>query len=383
MDPEDLPLASQFLSEARTGFQDGGMVGSYLEPYEPTLRERVQYRIADFLINHGMDPYAANRRARNVVGDPDLDFSAPGAMGLADLTPVGSIFGLPEAWRTVRRGLNTGDALTTGAGALEGILSLADTIPLVGGIVARAANPLVRRGTREAAGALEDVVDDPARRRLMQGAAAMALLPPAFGDDLADIASAVARRTPTPPGSGSLIFDNILRAREAESRLQKLMDDYPDPLDPPSLGILRQPPGQTDVRDRSRDEAVELFRQANPEADLEDIKEYVDEIFRRKDYFDEFDTVGGVRSEVQEENFGLLMDSLHDAEGLTDEMLDDLRYPELVDLYDNVSEAVGYLTDEYPDGAREELEDALYKLNIRIQDRIDNISGESPPIRRY
>lgn len=146
MYPEDLPLASQFLSEARTGFQDGGMVGSYLEPYEPTLRERVQYRISDFLINHGMDPYVANRRARNVVGDPDLDFSAPGAMGLADLTPVGSIFGLPEAWRTVRRGLNTGDALTTGAGALEGILSLADTIPLVGGIVARAANPLVRFG---------------------------------------------------------------------------------------------------------------------------------------------------------------------------------------------------------------------------------------------
>lgn len=356
---------------------------AYLDQYDPTMRERAQYRIADFLMSHGMDPYAANLRARNVVGDPNLDFSSPGAMGILDLTPIGSIFGLQEAGRTVRRGLNTDDAMTTGMGALEGILSLADTIPLVGGVLARAANPLVRRGTREAAGALEDAVPDPTRRRLMQGAAATAVLPSAFGDDLADLASAVARRTPAPTGSGSRIFDNILRAREAQSRWRELLDDHPDPPDPYSQGIRHQPLGQADVRGMSRDEAVELFRQANPDTDLVDVEDYVDEMIWQNDYFDELDTVGGVRREVQEENFDLLGDSLEDAEGITDEMLDDLSYPELVDLHDGVSEVRSNLSEMDPQGAGSELEGAIIALERRVEDRLQNISGERLPIRRY
>jgi hypothetical protein len=317
---------------------------AYLDQYDPTMRERAQYRIADFLMSHGMDSYAANLRARNVVGDPNLDFSSPGAMGILDLTPLGSIFGLQEAGRTVRRGLNTDDAMTTGVGALEGILSLADTIPLVGGVLARAANPLVRRGTREAVGELGDAVADPVRRRLMQGAAATAVLPSAFGDDLADLASAVARRTSVPTGSGSRVFDRLMELREAQRRLSGLYENFPDSPDASGAYSIRT--SYLDMDDlppftrENREDLISELQVRNPQTDPDEVADFVDEALYREEFLLDLNNAHNDAFRLQDDVESELGD-LFEVENLTEEMLGDLEYDELAILEDLLRERVG------------------------------------------
>ena len=69
-----------------------------LEAPDYTMRETATQRVQDALINKvGMEPYQAGVYARNIMGDtsPTSQMILDG-LGLADLTPLGMVFGAEE-----------------------------------------------------------------------------------------------------------------------------------------------------------------------------------------------------------------------------------------------------------------------------------------------
>lgn len=100
-----------------------------LEAPDPTLRERGAEQFQSALIRRGLDPYTAGSYSRRIMGDAaPLDGGL--GIGLADLTPLGAVFGVQEGSRTAAQGYQQGDPLQMGFGALEAGLGLLEATPL-------------------------------------------------------------------------------------------------------------------------------------------------------------------------------------------------------------------------------------------------------------
>lgn len=103
-----------------------------LEAPDYTMRETATQRVQDALINKlGMDPYQAGSYARRIMGDtsPTSQMILDG-LGLADLTPLGAVFGVEEGAGTAVEGYEQGDYLKMGLGGLEAGLGVLEAFPL-------------------------------------------------------------------------------------------------------------------------------------------------------------------------------------------------------------------------------------------------------------
>ena len=94
-----------------------------LMPYEPTMREKTEQAIADFLANTmGMSRFSARDTAQGITGSASPDAKNLG-IGVLDFTPAGFIFGGQEFGREIDRAQTATDyiAPTVGLGlsALE------------------------------------------------------------------------------------------------------------------------------------------------------------------------------------------------------------------------------------------------------------------------
>ena len=102
--------------------------GTLQEP-DLTLRQRAASKVQDRLIRAGLDPYLAGSYGRRIMGDTAPTDGGQG-MGLADFTPLGSVFGVQEGSRTASQGYQQGDPLQMGLGVLEAGLNIAGAAPL-------------------------------------------------------------------------------------------------------------------------------------------------------------------------------------------------------------------------------------------------------------
>lgn len=103
-----------------------------LEAPDYTIRETATQRVQDALINKvGMDAYQAGFYARRIMGDtsPTSQMVLDG-LGLADLTPLGMVFGIEEGAGTAVEGYEQGDYLKMGLGGLEAGLGVLEAFPL-------------------------------------------------------------------------------------------------------------------------------------------------------------------------------------------------------------------------------------------------------------
>ena len=95
-----------------------------LMPYEPTMREKTEQVITDFLANTiGMNKFTARDTAEGITGSTSSDARNPLGIGLMDFTPAGLVFGGQEAGREFDKAQTATDyiAPTVGLGlsALE------------------------------------------------------------------------------------------------------------------------------------------------------------------------------------------------------------------------------------------------------------------------
>lgn len=104
-----------------------------LEAPDLTLRQRSAARVQDKLIREGLDPYVAGLYSRRILGDTAPTDGGLG-IGLADLTPLGMVFGTQEGARTAVQGYQQGDPVQMGLGALEVGLGALEATPLTAAI---------------------------------------------------------------------------------------------------------------------------------------------------------------------------------------------------------------------------------------------------------
>lgn len=99
-----------------------------LMPYEPTMREKTEQVITDFLANTmGMSRFAARDTAQGITGTADPSKSIGESIGILDFTPVGLMYGGQEAVRDFDKAQTPTDyiAPTIGLG-----LSAVEAFPL-------------------------------------------------------------------------------------------------------------------------------------------------------------------------------------------------------------------------------------------------------------
>ena len=103
-----------------------------LQAPDYTMRETSTQRVQDALINQvGLDPYLAGRYARDIMGDTSpTSQNILDGLGLADLTPLGAVFGVEEGAGTAVEGYEQGDPLKMGLGVAEAGLGVAEAFPL-------------------------------------------------------------------------------------------------------------------------------------------------------------------------------------------------------------------------------------------------------------
>jgi len=103
-----------------------------LQAPDYTMRETSTQRVQDALINQvGLDPYLAGRYARDIMGDTSpTSQNILDGLGLADLTPLGAVFGVEEGAGTAVEGYQEGDYLKMGLGAAEAGPRVAEAFPL-------------------------------------------------------------------------------------------------------------------------------------------------------------------------------------------------------------------------------------------------------------
>lgn len=118
-----------------------------LDSYNPTPRENLRYKLADWLSSTldddrpgflGIDPYKANRFAGRVTGVENAS-DGSGGVGLADFSPVSPFLAGPEIKRDFQAARATDDKLGMGMAVGEGVLETAAAIPLAGVAVKGAA----------------------------------------------------------------------------------------------------------------------------------------------------------------------------------------------------------------------------------------------------
>ena len=101
-----------------------------LSSYIPTWREKTKYAISDFFQDtFGVENYNANKLAEKFTGNENASWDN-GGIGLLDFTPAGAGFGTQEAKRDFRIAKGNDDKLGMGLAVGEGILNVAEAIPL-------------------------------------------------------------------------------------------------------------------------------------------------------------------------------------------------------------------------------------------------------------
>ena len=101
-----------------------------LSYYNPTWREKTKYAISDFFQDtFGVENYNANKLAEKFTGNENASWDN-GGVGLLDFTPAGAGFGTQEAKRDFRIAKGNDDKLGMGLAVGEGILNVAEAIPL-------------------------------------------------------------------------------------------------------------------------------------------------------------------------------------------------------------------------------------------------------------
>jgi hypothetical protein len=282
-----------------------------LVPYEPTMREKTQQAIANFLRDYGgLSNFDSYNMAEGVTGSTRPDARNPMGIGLMDFTPAGLVFGGQEAARDFDKAQTATDyiAPTIGLG-----LSAVEAFPLTKAITKPAAAFLSNLGRKTSS----DIVPTPEpliassgptipRRTFVQGAVAtpvagaLSKLPLGKIDDVAPVAKA-ARLTI-----------------------------------PKNFDILRDLPSTKRMIDDILIDDIETynFDYLNPD-DLEDagddIMDLVDQV-SNSERFDIADTFDDVRGSMKEE--------LMDIYGLSEKEADDLMKKEGFDLPVNKSEEV-------------------------------------------
>lgn len=120
-----------------------------IEPRDLTIREGHTDVLRQIFEGVGADPFFARQLAESVVGNPNATRDL--GIGLADLTPLGAVYGGQEGYQTFTRGLDSGDNVTAALGALEAGLSVLEAIPLTaaGGRAMRGAIPGIRQTIEE------------------------------------------------------------------------------------------------------------------------------------------------------------------------------------------------------------------------------------------
>jgi hypothetical protein len=106
-----------------------------IAPREETLRERgtrltyetSQGELRQIFKTLGIDEFTARQIAEGIWGNPESTKDL--GIGIADFTPAGMFFGAEEGMNTFERGINSGDPMTVGVGALEAGLSFLEAIP--------------------------------------------------------------------------------------------------------------------------------------------------------------------------------------------------------------------------------------------------------------
>lgn len=106
-----------------------------IAPREETLRERrtrltyetSQGELREIFKTLGIDEFTARQIAEGIWGNPESTKDL--GIGIADFTPAGLFFGAEEGMNTLERGINSGDPMTVGVGALEAGLSFLEAIP--------------------------------------------------------------------------------------------------------------------------------------------------------------------------------------------------------------------------------------------------------------
>ena len=171
-----------------------------LEAPDPTLRERGAEQFQSALIRRGLDPYTAGSYSRRIMGDAaPLDGGL--GIGLADLTPLGAVFGVQEGSRTAVQGYEQGDPLQMGFGALEAGLGLLEATPLTAAI---------GRGIAETASRMDPNT-----------------LFTVFGPPVGATPPMRAPETGGGSGGAPLTFDDVERAMREEPAVNQPIDQQP------------------------------------------------------------------------------------------------------------------------------------------------------------
>jgi Arc/MetJ-type ribon-helix-helix transcriptional regulator len=106
-----------------------------LSNYIPTWREKTKYAISDFFQDtFGVENYNANKLAEKFTGNENASWDN-GGIGLLDFTPAGAGFGTQEAKRDFRIAKGNDDKLGMGLAVGEGILNVAEAIPLTKAVI--------------------------------------------------------------------------------------------------------------------------------------------------------------------------------------------------------------------------------------------------------
>ena len=205
-----------------------------LVPYEPTMREKTQQAIANFLRDYGgLSNFDSYNMAEGVTGSTRPDARNPMGIGLMDFTPAGLVFGGQEAARDFDKAQTATDyiAPTIGLG-----LSAVEAFPLTKAITKPAAAFLSNLGRKTSS----DIVPTPEpliassgptipRRTFVQGAVAtpvagaLSKLPLGKIDDVAPVAKAARLALPNNFSLANLstlkeYFDDAVDLAKAEGR---------------------------------------------------------------------------------------------------------------------------------------------------------------------
>ena len=181
-----------------------------LRAYNPTFRERSTQYVANLLRDKfGMDNYRSYDLARDIFGDEGSS-TMLGSVGIADITPLGAVFGGQEGARMYQRsddlvGKGLG-GLTVGLSALEGLGPL--------GLAFKAGKKVLPKA---------DVPDNPdlQRRAVVKGLAAIPVASTAIAKGIAELpmgaVSKVAKAVPNVTGSS--VLDKIPFVRDKLSKV--------------------------------------------------------------------------------------------------------------------------------------------------------------------
>lgn len=206
-----------------------------LVPYEPTMREKTQRAIANFLRDYGgLSNFDSYNMAEGVTGSTRPDARNPMGIGLMDFTPAGVVFSSQEAARDFDKAESPTDyiAPTVGLG-----LSAVEAFPLTKAITKPAAAFLSNLGRKTAGQEAVDLSRRDFAKKLSFGVAA---------------APAVA------VGAGAL-------SKLPVEKAVKLDIPFKEPDIPPRVDIT-----QFDRIEPIIDDLVSIWRKSNPGKDADD-----------------------------------------------------------------------------------------------------------------